>query len=225
MTEERRESVEASARNVEEAIAQGLARLAVSRDEVEIEVLDEGSRGILGLMASEARVRLTLKALPEVIAPAPSLPRGVPEVGMEVLEELIGRMDLKATVSRREVEDPSTVILDVEGEDLGPLIGRRGETLGALEYIARLIVSRRLQRRVFLSVDVQEYRLRQEQRLRRLARRMARQAVQAGRPITLQPMSARDRRIVHLEVQEDPQVTTQSIGEGEERRVMILPRE
>jgi len=202
-----------------------LARLAVSRDEVEIEVLDEGSRGILGLMASEARVRLTLKALPEVIAPAPSLPRGVPEVGMEVLEELIGRMDLKATVSRREVEDPSTVILDVEGEDLGPLIGRRGETLGALEYIARLIVSRRLQRRVFLSVDVQEYRLRQEQRLRRLARRMARQAVQAGRPITLQPMSARDRRIVHLEVQEDPQVTTQSIGEGEERRVMILPRE
>ena len=225
MTEERRESVEASARNVEEAIAQGLARLAVSRDEVEIEVLGEGSRGILGLMASEARVRLTLKALPEVIAPTPSLPRGVPEVGMEVLEELIGRMDLKATVSRREVEDPSTVILDVEGEDLGPLIGRRGETLGALEYIARLIVSRRLQRRVFLSVDVQEYRLRQEQRLRRLARRMARQAVQAGRPITLQPMSARDRRIVHLEVQEDPQVTTQSIGEGEERRVMILPRE
>ncbi len=206
-------------------MAQGLARLAVSRDEVEIEVLDEGRRGILGLMASEARVRLTLKALPEAIAPALDLAGRVAGVGMEVLEELIARMDLDAAVSQREVEDPSTVILDVKGEDLGRLIGRRGQALEALEYITRLIVSRRLQRRVFLSVDVQEYRLRHEQRLRQLALRMAHQAVRERRPVTLQPMSARDRRIVHLELQGNPQATTESIGEGEQRRVMILPSE
>ena len=100
-----------------------------------------------------------------------------------------------------------------------------GPVLEALEHITRLLVSRRLQRRAFLSVDVQEYRLRHEERLRELARRMARNVEGSGRPITLRPMSPRDRRIVHLELQENPEVTTQSTGEGDQRRVMILPGE
>lgn len=232
VSEERREeSVEVSGRNVQEAIAQGLARLGAPRAEVEIEVLSEGSRGILGLLASEARVRLTWKAPPpleaaRVLPPSAQVqPERVAEAGIEVLEELIGQMGLKAKVSRREVGDPSSVTLEVTGENLGPLIGRQGQTLAALEYLTRLIVNRRLQQQSFLNVDVQGYMLRREEQLRELAREKAGEVVESGAPVALQPMSARERRIIHLELRDHPQVTTQSTGEGEERRVMVLPRE
>jgi spoIIIJ-associated protein len=104
------------------------------------------------------------------------------------------------------------------------LIGRRGETLAALQYITRLIASRELQRRANIVIDVEGYKTRREEMLRRLATRMAEQAVQLGRTVALEPMPPYERRIVHLALRDNPQVRTESTGEGEHRKVTIIPQ-
>ncbi len=247
MTEIR--SVEASGADVETAIARGLEELGVGRDAVEIEVLDEGSRGLfLGIGAREARVRLTLKARqkPEK-PPRPRItaqkakPAATPirvtgdestreaEVGKAVLEELLDKMQIRARVEvyRAEVDSPDEVapwVLDVRGRDLGVLIGRRGETLAALQYITRLITGRELQRYVGLVVDVEGYKVRRARQLRQLAHRMANEAVRRRRTISLEPMPPYERRIVHLALRDRGDVRTESVGEGPSRRVTIIPQ-
>jgi spoIIIJ-associated protein len=119
-------------------------------------------------------------------------------------------------------EDPA-VQVDIEGEDLGMLIGKRGETIAALQYIARLIMARKLDRWVNLNMDVGGYKKHREQQLRRLAQRMAQQVHQFGRPISLEPMPANERRIIHITLQDRAGVTTESSGEGDRRRVTIQP--
>jgi spoIIIJ-associated protein len=115
------------------------------------------------------------------------------------------------------------LVLQISGRDLGALIGRRGDTLAALQYITRLIVSRDIQRRANLVVDVERYKSRRERRLRSLALRMAKQATQRGRTVTLEPMAAYERRIIHLTLRDRTDVYTQSIGEGDNRKVTIVP--
>ncbi len=252
------ESIEVSARNAEEAIALGLARLGLSRDEVEIEILSEGSRGILGIRAQEARVKLTPQVPPkskeepgealaeepaeeapkaepaeEIIEPkaasarepepASLAPHQVAEAGTEILQELTAKMGFRTRVSRRREKEAEAVTLEVSGENLAPLIGRAGQTLRALEYITRLIVSHRLSQRVFLNVDVQGYWLHRENHLKELARKATEEALAKGEA-ALPPMPPRERRIIHLELKDHPQVTTQSTGQGDARRVMVLLR-
>jgi spoIIIJ-associated protein len=115
-------------------------------------------------------------------------------------------------------------VLDVQGDDLDPLIGRRGETLAALQYIARLILSKQFGRNVDLVVDVQGHKQRREDQLRRMARRMAEQAAERQRVMSLEPMPANERRIIHLELREHPDVTTESVGDGDRRKVTIIPK-
>ncbi len=121
-------------------------------------------------------------------------------------------------------EEGPEFVLDIVGADLGILIGRRGETLRDLEYICRLIVSQEMHHTVRFAVDVEGYRARRERVLRELARRMADRVRQNRQPITLEAMPPHERRIVHITLREHPTVKTQSIGEGEHRRVMILPK-
>ncbi len=145
------------------------------------------------------------------------------------LEELLAKMKIAASVQARwgapdeAGEDPS-LLLDVLGDDLGALIGRKGETLAALQYIARLIISKQLNTSVNLMVDVEGYRQRREQQLRRMAQRMAEQALQRQRTLTLEPMPANERRIIHLELRDHPAVRTESVGEGDRRKVTIIPK-
>ncbi len=146
----------------------------------------------------------------------------------ETLQELLTRMDIRASVQAYYVDpaDESEVgplVLQVTGKDLGTLIGRRGETLAALQYVTRLIVSRDLQRRTNLVVDVEHYKARREKRLHSLALRMAKQAAQNGRTVSLEPMPAYERRIIHLSLRGRSDVYTQSVGEGEARKVTIVP--
>ena len=115
-------------------------------------------------------------------------------------------------------------MLQIRGRDLGMLIGRRGETLAALQYITRLIASRELQRRANIVLDVEGYKSRREQMLQKLAKRMANQALQMGRTVSLEPMSPYERRIVHLTLRDHPDVSTQSVGEGDRRKVTIVPK-
>jgi spoIIIJ-associated protein len=145
-----------------------------------------------------------------------------------VLEELLAKMNIKATVrvqrgESAEPEGEAPWILDIQGRDLGVLIGRHGETLDALQYITRLIVSREIQHRADIVVDVEGYKTRRESSLRKLALNMAAQARQMGRTMTLEPMPPNERRIIHITLRDDNSVVTESVGVGENRRVTIIP--
>jgi spoIIIJ-associated protein len=134
-------------------------------------------------------------------------------------------MGIKATLKTRKADSggETSWVLDIQGQDLGMLIGRRGETLDALQYLTRLMVNHRLQRRSSLALDVESYKSRREVSLRRLAARMASQAKDLGRTVTLEPMPANERRIIHMALQEDKTVRTESVGEGDRRKVTIIP--
>lgn len=215
--------LEVSAKTVEEAIQRALEQLGASREAVEIAVLEEGKSGVFSLGAEEARVRVRLLEATEA--------EDMAGTAREILECLLERLDLDASVSLRESsgESPSDetgpVFLDIQGDDLGILIGRRGQTLTALQYLVRTIVSHRLKLKVPLTIDVEGYRERRVESLQSLARHLADQVVSRREPLPLQPMTAYERRIIHLELADDPGVTTHSIGTGDGRRVVIEPKQ
>ncbi|MFZ2488648.1 MAG: RNA-binding cell elongation regulator Jag/EloR [Anaerolineae bacterium] len=148
----------------------------------------------------------------------------------ELLQGMLDRMDVRATVQvvpYRGVLDAgqeAPLVLNIEGEDLGILIGRRAETLSALEYLTRLMVNHRTHRWVNLMVDVESYKARREEQLVKLAERMAERAISTGRSVSLEAMPPRERRIVHIALRNMPNVTTQSVGEGDQRKVTIIPQ-
>jgi len=231
-------AIEVQAPTVQEAIDRGLEELNADRNEVEVEVLQEGSRGVLGLGAKEAHVRLTLITEEEEefeeeseAGEAPYSQEHLERVAQATLQELLERMRVKSqVVIRRDVdtsvqEDAPPVVLDVLGDDLGVLIGRRGETLAALQYITRLIVSREMQCWVDLVVDVERYKVRREHALRQLAERIAEQVALSRQPLALEPMPPHERRIVHIALRDHPVVTTLSVGRGDARKVTIIPRQ
>ena len=247
---EQRPSVEIIAPTIDEALARGAAELGVAPEALEVQVLDEGGKGLFGLGLRQARVRLTLKgeaalgtvapkgaAAPRTVAPkvASALPETSDDddealrVAEDTLHELLERMGVDATIRSRWGEPtgddtPRPAFIDLHGSDLSILIGHRGETLSALQYITRLIVGKELQRPLPIVLDVEGYRARREGQLRQLAQRMAAQAIERGRTMTLEPMPANERRIIHIELRDHAQVTTESIGEGDHRKVTIIPR-
>jgi spoIIIJ-associated protein len=150
------------------------------------------------------------------------------EIARDVVSELLEKMKVRAEVSAEYLpaEDSRSrvpVRVNVNGDDLSYLIGRQAETLNALQYISSLIINKEIGRSIPLIVDVEGYRSRRENQLRQLARRMADQAVATGRRQVLEPMPANERRIVHIALRENPEVSTESIGEEPRRKVTILP--
>lgn len=231
-----RTTLEIIAPSIEEAVARGLEQLGVSRESVEVDVLDEGSKGFLGFGARQVRVRLTLKpveAAPTVEATPvmPSVPQSAAddhllEFAAQTTRDLLSRMKLTARVETRygepDLQGDVPLHVEIRGDDLSVLIGRRAETLNALQYILALIVSKEADRWVQVVVDVEGYRARRERQLRQLARRMAEQAIRTGKRQVLEPMSSAERRIIHLELRDHPQVTSESIGEEPNRKVTIV---
>lgn len=228
-------SAEGSGRTVEEAIRDALRILGARREDVDLMVLDEGSRGVLGLGSRVARVRLTLlsemeeedgTAAPSEAAPAASALAGVEaemiELAQSVTSSLLDVMGFRATVTGR--EEASQVHVSVTGPELAPLIGRRGQTLDALDLLVNLIVAHRQGRRVPVVVDVERYRERRVETLQDMARRFAERVRRTGRPLALKPMSAAERRIIHTTLAGDGSVATHSEGEEPDRRVVITPR-
>ncbi|TET17873.1 MAG: protein jag [Dehalococcoidia bacterium] len=215
------ERLEISAKSVEEAIQQALERLGVSREEVKVTVIKEGRHGILGLGAEEAKIR---------VEPVAKQDSDITEVAKGVLETLLTMMGVVASVVPQanpvaEEEEAATPInLDIKGDDLGILIGRRGQTLSCLQYIVRLIVGHQTEAWVPIIIDVEGYKQRRYETLRALAWRLAEQVKARGVPFTLEPMLAYERRIIHLALADHPDVTTESIGEGEARKVVIQPK-
>lgn len=225
-----RTTLEVIAPSIDEALARGQEQLGVEREKLEVEVLDEGAKGFLGFGSRQMRVRLTVKEEQATPDPAPSSPGELPDEPLlrfaaETATELLSKMKLQARVSASYAEKDeggdTPILLDVRGEDLSVLIGRRAETLNALQYILGLIVSKQAESWVQVVVDVEGYRARREKQLRQLARRMAEQAVRTGRRQVLEPMSSSERRIVHLELRNVPDVISESIGEDPNRKVTI----
>jgi spoIIIJ-associated protein len=245
-------SVVASGRTVQDAIANGLAMLDVHREQVEVEIITEGSRGVLGFGAENAQVKLLVKAPPapqpeppQVVtapplapAPAPVVEEPQPEgeeetpeqVGREVLTDILRLMGVRASVESllgyelADDDQPPPIVLNITGDDLGILIGRRGETLRALQYLVRLMVSHRLKHWTNLVVDVESYLIRRRRSLESIAHRVAEQVARTGRSQALEPMPPYERRVIHVTLRTHPQVTTQSVGEGERRKVTIIPK-
>ncbi|MHB0924597.1 MAG: RNA-binding cell elongation regulator Jag/EloR [Bellilinea sp.] len=255
-------TLEIIAPSVEEAVAKGLSQLGIPEEAVEVEVLDQGSRGFFGLGNRLARVRLKLKEAPAAgvqtrkppavrkpaVEPKPSTSAkparvkkaAVPaeeeldldqvlKIAEQVVGELLEKMRVRARLKAQIVppqdeNDQKLILVEVQGDDLSILIGRRSETLNALQYISSLIISKEAGQWVPLLIDVQGYRARRERQLRVLARRMAEQVIQSGRRMALEPMPANERRIIHLELREHPDVTTESMGEEPNRKVTIIPK-
>ncbi len=262
---DKNKEIKVSGADVDDAVEAGLAKLGVARDQVEIEIIEEGRRGLLGIGGREAIVRLRVtapKPVPqppkpqrkpepvvsevvvkereessspaaqpaktetlEVIAP----PAGEIDTAVSVVGELLELMKIEASVSSH-LSEPDDLtgrqlaILDVKGDDLSVLIGPRGETLDALQYISRLMVGHRLQQRSHFVIDVEGYRERRQQALTRLAERMAAKAVKRGSPVTLEAMPAHERRIIHMALRDSQEVRTESTGEGKRRKVRIYPK-
>lgn len=246
-----RPTLEVIAPTVEEAIAQGLEQLGLTAADVSVEVLDAGSKGLFGMGGRQVRVRLTVHGPGGAPAPSSDVPASSPDREADsapkpaaaaekvhdplidqteaVISKLLHKMGLEAQVNAHYDEsdkpDRRSIRVDVRGRDLSALIGRHAETLNALQYVASLMVGKEAQEFVQLSVDVEGFRARREKQLRQMAQRMADQAMKMGRRVAMEPMSAAERRIVHMELQGHPAVTTESTGEEPRRKVTIVPKE
>ena len=236
-------TLEVIAPTTEDAILKGLHDLGLTAEAVDVEILDAGNKGFIGLGSRQARVRLTVKNMvpePVQVIGATSEPLvgktavlavddddPALDLAATVVLELLQRMKVRAQVSASYLDaadsyDEPIVLIDILGDDLSILIGRHSETLNALQYITGLIVGKELGRWVPLMIDVQGYRQRRERQLRQLAKRMADQVMQTGRRQALEPMPANERRVIHMELRNHPQVTTESIGEEPNRKVTVL---
>jgi spoIIIJ-associated protein len=213
--------LEISAKTVEEATRVALEQLGVSREEVEITVIKKGKSGVLGMGAEDAVVKVAI--LEDEVQPEAE--SDVAQVARKVLSELLHNMGIVATIEvamSTDMEGPVT--LNIEGDDLGVLIGRRGQALSSLQYLLRLIVAEKVKRWVSINVDVDWYKKRHYDALKKLALRLADQVVHRRRAITMEPMPPDERRIIHISLANNPDVTTQSTGEGDGRRVVIQSR-
>jgi len=248
-----RTNLEIIAPSIEEAIEEGLEKLGLSEEEVDIEVLDEGTKGLFGLGSRQARVLLTIKiasespskkedsaqptAEPEVSQPKLTEDSGSEtetdnqalQVAQDIVSDLLKKMKVNAQVTASFTDDDEyhgqkPILVDIHGDDLSILIGRKAETLNALQYITSLIIGKEMGRSVPFSIDVEGYRNRRNQQLKQLANRLAEQVSQTKRSQALEPMPANERRIVHIELRDNPDVYTESAGEGDRRKVVIHPK-
>jgi spoIIIJ-associated protein len=216
------ESLEIRGKTVEEAIRRALEQLGVSREQIEVTILREGRTGILGLGAEEAIISVTPISIP--------IKTDVSTEAKDVLERLLALMEVAGAIEPQaqpvfeENETAAPLGFNIKGEDLGILIGRRGQTLAALQYIVRIIVGRLTKTWASIVIDVEGYKQRRYQALEAFANQMAERVKAKGAPFTLEPMPAYERRIIHLTLANNPDVTTESIGQGETRKVVIKPK-
>ena len=227
-------NVEADGRTVEDAIADGLRRLGVTRDQVDIKVIDEGKKGFLGMGGRNARVFLSItkkkSARPgdsrpssrPATPPVEADPREAAAHATEVTEKILSQMGFAATVSSR-VRD-GQVMLEIDcSESEGRLIGRKGETLQSLQHLVSRITSRQFRERSNLVIDVSGYRARQTDKLTSRAQEWADDVIHSGREYRTEPLVAADRRIIHRTLADVSGVETQAIGSGPRKRVSIRP--
>lgn len=199
--------VEKKGKSVDEATKAALEELGVSIDDVSVEVIEEPSKGLLGIGKKMAVVKVTLNERPDSKA-------------RETLEDLLKAMKIEYNIDRVDYEE-GTVRINITGRDMGLLIGRKGDTLNALQFLLGLMVNRNAEDRVRVILDVEDYRLRREESLVSLAEKLSDRVKKTQRSVIMRPMSPQERRVVHTALQGDPQIVTYSQGDEPNRKVII----
>jgi Predicted RNA-binding protein len=207
-------SIEVTGKTEEEAIASALRQLNLQRDEVSIEIVERARTGFLGIGASPA----VIKVIYDV--PSKLSDEGVVERTKSFLDGLLSRMGTQANIELN-VKDDGTVIVELSGEGMGSIIGRRGETLDAIQHLTNYAVNRGLEDRTHISIDAENYRSKREESLVHLAEKMAAKALKYHRSMALEPMNSYERHVIHTALQEFEGVSTCSTGVEPNRRVVI----
>lgn len=205
-------SIERSAKTVQEAISIALEDLNLTEDDVDIEVLEEGTKGIFGLIGSKmARVLVTPRQKAEAKTRV--------GIATDFLYTILENMGIEADVTA--VEEEESIVVDVNGDDIGIIIGRRGETMDSLQYLTSLVVNKNFEDYKRVILNVENYRQKREDTLVKLANRLADKVHKYKKPVTLEPMNPYERRIIHSTLQNNRYVETYSTGEEPRRRVVI----
>ena len=207
------EMIERTGSTPEEAIEIALKELNANRQDVEINIVSKGKPGFLGIGAEPATVRVKLIENHDDIT----------KITSEILDNLIDKMGVSALIDLKQSESPDIggPIFNIDGEDSSLLIGRRGETLRAIQFLVSFIASRQLGRRANVLVDVSDYQARRQKSLSSMAQRVAHQVIKNQSPITLEPMPSNERRIIHMALADNENISTVSTGEGADRQVTV----
>ena len=251
-------SIEKIAKTVDEAITEALIELGASTDEVDIEILCKGSKGLLGLGAKQARVKVTLKEfikedinldVDEVKVHVEPVKKGNKSVtkstevikdsedavivtdeeinrvidrAKDFLGKLLNEMNIESNINV-EVVNNNRISICLEGKNMGTIIGKRGETLDAIQYLVNIVANKERQEYIKIMLDTENYRARREETLRNLAYKLSKKAQKTRKPIILEPMNPYDRRIIHSALQDSKIVKTHSEGKEPFRKVVITP--
>lgn len=239
-------AIEKTGKTVDDAIATALSELHLNKEDVQVEVLTKGSKGILGFGAKEAKVRVTyeqeettkefeqvsnqiepkvqehIKTLQN--SPEEDTVQEVEQKAIRFLQQFLEELHLESTVKILK-KNTSMIVIGLEGKNMGILIGRKGETLDAIQYLVNIIANKGRQHYIKVLVDTENYRAKRETDLKTLVFEMSQKVKQSHKPVVLEPMNPYDRRIVHATLQEDPLVRTYSEGKDPFRKVIIIPND
>lgn len=203
---------EFSAKTVDEALTNALVQLETASDKVEYEVIEKESSGILGLFSKPAKIRVRVKL-------------SIEDLAKDFLKKVFDAMDITAEIEVQYQEEESLMNIDLSGDEMGILIGKRGITLDSLQYLVSLVVNRNTENYVKIKLDTENYRERRKETLENLAHNLAHKVKRIHRPVYLEPMNPYERRVIHSALQKDKYVETHSEGEEPYRKVVITLKE
>ena len=200
--------VEFSAKTIDDAITEACQKLTVTSDKLEYEVIEEGSSGFLGIGAKPAVIKARIK-------------NSVADKAKEFLKEVFDAMNIVVVIDVKYDEENRNIDIELSGDEMGVLIGKRGQTLDSLQYLVSLVVNKDEDEYIRVKVDTEDYRKRRKETLENLAKNIAYKVKRTKRPVSLEPMNPYERRIIHSALQNDKYVTTHSEGEEPFRRVVV----
>ena len=201
--------VEFSAKTIDDAITEACQKLTVTSDKLEYEVIEEGSSGFLGIGAKPAVIKARIK-------------NSVADNAKEFLKEVFDAMNMVVVIDVKYDEENRNIDIELSGDEMGVLIGKRGQTLDSLQYLVSLVVNKDEDEYIRVKVDTEDYRKRRKETLENLAKNIAYKVKRTKRPVSLEPMNPYERRIIHSALQNDKYVTTHSEGEEPFRRVVVI---
>ena len=203
------EFIEVSAKTVSDAITEACQKLTVTSDKLEYEVVDEGSAGFLGIGSKPAVIKARVKS-------------SVEDTAKDFLKDVFEAMDMTVVVNIQYDEVEKSMEIDLSGDDMGVLIGKRGQTLDSLQYLVSLVVNKNVENYIRVKVDTENYRQRRKETLENLAKNISYKVKRTKRPVSLEPMNPYERRIIHSALQNDKYVTTHSEGDEPFRHVVVV---
>ena len=202
------EFMEITAKTVEDAITEGLVKLGTTSDKIEYEVIEKGSNGFLGIGSKMAKIKIRKKS-------------DVEDFVRDFLKDVFRAMDMEVEIAINKSEDGKNIDVELKGNEMGVLIGKRGQTLDSLQYLTNLAVGKQVSEYVKVKLDTEDYRKRRKETLENLARNIAYKVKGTKRPVSLEPMNPFERRIIHSALQNDRYVSTHSEGEEPYRHVVV----